>query len=196
MRKILKSLNSSQLFSSPDFPENCKWTKRGKLGSCFDYQMTGTVQGLCPARLCPDHISPPWLQLLSRFALLCSTLNFAGPQRNWAFAFYICFVQMSVDFFPCGLGLIRACMHISSTDKKLPSCMLTALPANSCMMSFISHLMWASVRNWACSSIYQLYIIIRFLYVVASLWNSSVIQTCYQYYTTSTCSHKGRRTKI
>lgn len=135
MRKILKSLNSSQLFSSPDFPENCKWTKRGKLGSCFDYQMTGTVQGLCPARLCPDHISPPWLQLLSRFALLCSTLNFAGPQRNWAFAFYICFVQMSVDFFPCGLGLIRACMHISSTDKKLPSCMLTALPANSCMMS-------------------------------------------------------------
>lgn len=75
--------------------------ERGKLGSCFDYQMTDTVSVLCAVSPCPDHISPPWLQLFSRFALLCSTLSFAGPQRNWVFAFYICFVQMSVDSFPC-----------------------------------------------------------------------------------------------
>lgn len=105
--------------------------ERGKLGSCFDYQMTGTVLGLCADRPCPDHISTPWLQLLSRFALRRSTLSFAGPQRNWVFAFYICFVHVSDDFFPWGLGLIRGCMHISSTDKKQPSCLLKALPGTA-----------------------------------------------------------------
>lgn len=123
---------------------------RGKLGSRFDYQMTGTVWVLCGAGLSPDHISPPWWQLLSRFALLCSTLSFAGPQRLSPFAFYICFVQMSVDSPPCGLSLIRGCSHISSTDKKQPPCMFTALPANSCMRSFRSHLVWASGGAWVC----------------------------------------------
>lgn len=49
--------------------------ERGKLGSCFDYQMTGTVLGLCAARLCPHYISPtmiaaPFSICISVFPLL------------------------------------------------------------------------------------------------------------------------------
>lgn len=92
--------NSSQLLSPPDFPENCKWTKSEEIWrAALTSKWLGTVLGLCSAGPCPDHILPIWLQLLWRFALLCSTVSFAGPQRNGAFAFYICFVQMSVKLF-------------------------------------------------------------------------------------------------
>lgn len=48
-----------------------------------------------------------------------STPSFAGPQRNWVFAFFppLC-SNASQTLFPCGLALIWGCMHISSTDTK------------------------------------------------------------------------------
>lgn len=52
--QIKIGLNSSQLFSSPDFPENCKWTKREEswgatltikwLGQCRACAQPGRVQ--------------------------------------------------------------------------------------------------------------------------------------------------------
>lgn len=68
-----------------------------------------------------------WLQRLRRFALLCSILSFAGPQRNCVFAFYICFVQMSVKLFSMWAWSYQGLYaHFINRQKKCPSCMHTA----------------------------------------------------------------------
>lgn len=53
---------------------------------------------VCSLAVSRPYLSP-WLLCLSWFALLTSILSFPEPQRNWVFAFYICFVQMPVLLF-------------------------------------------------------------------------------------------------
>lgn len=95
---------------------------------------------------------------------------------------------MSVDFFPCGLGLIRGCMHISSTDKKHPSCRLLALLPQLCYVLHVTFVWQSDICMYLLIFFDNSLVLICFLYMMPS-------QTCYQYYTTTTVNHKGRGRK-
>lgn len=114
-----------------------------KFGIYFDYQMTRTVLGLCRARPGADHILPLWMQLLSQFALLCSTASFFGPQRNWVFAFYICFVQMSVKLFSMwACSYQEPYAHLINRQKKVSSCILHSY----CFSPFLNYIFFVCAQ--------------------------------------------------
>lgn len=131
--QIKKGLDYSQLFSSPDFPENCKWTKTEEswgtaLTSKWHWDSDGPVRSQAVSR---PYLSPMIAALLP----ICITvfhykLCWTTKKLRLCILYLLC-SNVCQTLFHVGLVLSGVVCTFHQQTKKLPSCELPALPGTA-----------------------------------------------------------------
>lgn len=124
----MKGLNFSQLFSSPDFPENCKWTKREE-----SWGPTLTIKWLAQCGVCeqPGHVLTISPSMIAAPLPICITvfhskLCWTTKKLSLCILYLLC-SNVCQTLFHVGLVLSGAvCTFHQQTKSTHPACWLLA----------------------------------------------------------------------